>query len=427
MKKIATFIFLILTHFANAQSLQSGDEVLLQTRQNPSKYLMYYKNGGAVRLSPNKIGESHASLSTLFTIEKINGRGGKLEQNDKVYIKAGSMFLSSFDSNGALTTKSSFSNNPAISDEIFTIRFKGGNTTSPIVEFVTRRNLSLGIQNNTPTTLGVDNRSDDGGDALLSARLDNFNVIIVSKVQEVTAANSSAQEQAIKAKYHEMGWDKDGHKAIGSIQTTKGGKGFVQYYSYENRKTAIYCFLGRGVFAMDTAEMNAYDAAGQDKFAFLASDPKPCGQGCGYHDMIMTNDNSQGVLVWDKWVYGEIYKKYKDLNRWNGPLGTPTTSELNLNGRTKGRYNAFANGQIYWTPKYGATAFWGKVMRMYEQTGWDNGWLGLPTQSCKPNSNSQLVIFEHGSIDVGNGCDTYNNKGYYTDVSGKVVGGKPCY
>lgn len=432
------FLGLTLQH-AFAQSLYSGDKVAIQVRGASPKYLMYYKNGGAVRLSPNKMSENNAQFSTTFTIEKIDGRSSKIAQNDKVYIKAGNNYLNSYDSNGALSTKNSYSENPAISDEIFTIRFIGGNTISPIAEFITRRNLKLGVANNKPTTLPIDNRSDDGSDALLMARLDNFSLVIIESNATQNSRNQSDRgiiyappvtetDQAIYDKYKAMGWDKDGHSEIRTPpKHTAGGNGYVKYYSFNNEKTAIYHFPNRGTFAMNAAEMRAYDAAGQDKFAYVASDPKPCGAGCGYNDVIMTHDNSAGVLVWDKWVYGSIYAKYKELNRWNGPLGHPTTSELNLNGPTKGRYNAFSKGQIYWTPSFGPTAFWGKVMKMYEQTGWDTGWLGLPTQSCNPKSNKQVVVFERGSIDVGNGCDSYNNKGYYTDVTGKVVGGKPCY
>lgn len=236
-------------------------------------------------------------------------------------------------------------------------------------------------------------------------------------------------QMAIDAKYVVMGWDKDGHSADngGKAVQTKANKGWVQYYTFGNRKTAIYYFAGQGAYAMDTGEMTKYDALGQDTFGYVSSDPKPAGTGYGYNEIVHTagDDNSAGIILGALTVYGEIYKKYLALNRWDGPLGYPTSDELDLSSK-RGRFNAFTKGQIYWGASTGAQAFWGKVDQMYKQAGYDGGWLGLPKTSCDPTKSDYVVLFEHGSIGVGSGCNDYNNGGYYTDQNGKV-GGHPCY
>lgn len=246
---------------------------------------------------------------------------------------------------------------------------------------------------------------------------------------------------AIEAKYKAMGWDKDGHTPFNgsAIVKTPAGKGYVQYYAFGSRKTAIYYFDGKGAFAMDTSEMTKYDALGGDNFAYVTSDPKPSGTGSGYNEIIKISDNSAGIIITTPNVgtfveYGEIYKKYLAVNRWDGPLGYPLNDELDL-GSKKGRWSAFAKtgntqtGQIYYNTTTGAQAFWGKVEKMYGAAGYDGGWLGLPTTSCDPNviELKQLVRFEKGVINAIS-CGTYlSSSSLTTDVNGKINSLPPCY
>ncbi|RDB03424.1 LGFP repeat-containing protein [Runella aurantiaca] len=261
------------------------------------------------------------------------------------------------------------------------------------------------------------------------------------KTEETTAVDPAADAQtAIEAKFKSIGWDKDGHapfNGTGAVKT-QAGKGYVQYYAFGGRKTAIYYYPDYGTFSMDTAEMAGYDNAGQDKFAFVVSDPKSCGTGCGYNDVIMTADNSEGINVGGNWVYGEIYKKYKAVNRWDGPLGVPVNSESNA--QTAGsRFNNFAKtgstvtGTIISNGQTGAQAVWGKTYTMWGRTNWDAGWLGLPKSSCDPNKadNQQTVDFQSGSIKTGPTCGAYFNKNnetvYQNGTRAANVSSIPCY
>jgi hypothetical protein len=250
------------------------------------------------------------------------------------------------------------------------------------------------------------------------------------------AVNKYDYEIAIEAKYKAMGWDKDGHalfNGTGPVKTM-AGKGYVQYYAFGSRKTAIYYYEGKGAFAMDTGEMTTYDNTGQDKFSFVVSDPKPCGTGCGYNDLIMVADNSEGINILGNFVYGNIYAKYKEFKRWDGPLGLPTSSELNTpaNATDKGRFNNFQNGTIWFTPTVGTVALWGKVLKLYAAIDYERSWLKFPKESCDPNKGdaNQRVSFQGGSIGVG----STGTCGNYYDTSGLSVSQKgvsggtiPCY
>jgi len=46
-----------------------------------------------------------------------------------------------------------------------------------------------------------------------------------------------------------------------------------------------------------------------------------------------------------------------------------------------GRFNHFKNGSIYWTPKTGPAAVWGKLRDCWAASGWERGPLGYPIQN----------------------------------------------
>lgn len=256
-----------------------------------------------------------------------------------------------------------------------------------------------------------------------------------------------AQDAAIAAKFKELSWDKDGHVNFNSkgIEKTKGGKGYVQYYSFGSSKTAIYFFEDKGAFGMNSNELLKYEALGADNFAYVTSDSKPSGTGSSHIEITIIRDNTAGIIITNPnvgtyAVYGDIYKKYLSLNRWTGVLGYPLNDESALRSN-KGSYNAFAKtgtaptGQIYYSTSTGAQAYWGKVHSLYAKTDFDVGWLGLPKESCdmaKGDAN-QKVAFENGSISVlaDGTCGTYTDKtGKLSLQSGKQPAagiGITCY
>ena len=265
-----------------------------------------------------------------------------------------------------------------------------------------------------------------------------------SKTDSTAAAPD--YQTAIEAKFKALGWDKDGHalfNGTGPVKTV-GGKGYVQYYAFGTRKTAIYYFDGKGAFSMDTNEMTKYEVLGADNFAFVVSDPKSTGTGSGYNEIIKISDNSAGIIITSlangsvDVLYGEIYKKYLAVNRWDGPMGYPLTDILqsldpSLTYAHFAKTGSIETGQIYYSTTIKAQAFWGKIEKLYGAVGWNGSWLGLPLESCDPNKGdaNQKVAFQKGSIGIGSTgtCGNYYNASGLSVLQTGLISTSsiPCY
>lgn len=263
-------------------------------------------------------------------------------------------------------------------------------------------------------------------------------ILQACKTDKTVSTDPAADAKtAIEAKYKALGWDKDGHTLFngsGPIKTV-GGKGYVQYYAFGSLKMAIYFYPGKGAFAMYSEETAAYDKAGQDNYALVVSDPKPTLTGlCGYND-ILTNDGSEGIITCGTIYYGSIYKKYKEVNRWDGPLGPPTSGILPTPAQAtdKGTFATFKNGGIWSIPATGTQALWGKAYKMWVAVDWERSWLKFPITSCDPSKadNLQSVDFQGGAIKTGPTCGAYFNKDnetvYQNGTKAANVNSIPCY
>ena len=174
---------------------------------------------------------------------------------------------------------------------------------------------------------------------------------------------------------------------------------------------------------------------GQDNWGLVVSDPKATvSGGCGYNDII-TIDGKEAIITCQNLVYGNVYAKYKEIGRWDSPLGLPTSSEKDTPSANpayaKGRYNDFQKGTI-WSFNTGTYALWGKTWTMYSKQDWERGWLKLPTESCDPKKadNKQFVRFQAGAIDAASCGNYYNSGGLIRYQNGTApVGGAipPCY
>lgn len=98
-------------------------------------------------------------------------------------------------------------------------------------------------------------------------------------------------------------------------------------------------------------------------------------------------------------VWGDILKKWAQLNWENGPMGYPVTDETGTPDGI-GRFNHFEGGSIYWTPNTGANAVWGDIRKRWESLGWEKSYLGYPT--------SDEVDFPEGGR-----VNTFQNGGIY--------------
>lgn len=80
----------------------------------------------------------------------------------------------------------------------------------------------------------------------------------------------------------------------------------------------------------------------------------------------------------EKYVVGEIYKKWGSLNYDGGFLGKPMSDETRTPDG-KGRFNVFEGGSIYWTATTGAHSVGGKIRDGWAALGWETSWLGYPS------------------------------------------------
>ena len=122
-----------------------------------------------------------------------------------------------------------------------------------------------------------------------------------------------------------------------------------------------------------------------------------------------TPDNVGRYTVFDKgsiyWtpntgafeVHGVIRDQWKTLAWETGPLGYPITDEMQTPD-TKGRYNVFEHGSIYWTEATGAHEVLGAIRDKWKELGWEAGALGYPITGEEDVTGGRKSEFEHGSI-----------------------------
>ncbi|MDP9406690.1 MAG: hypothetical protein M3P95_02040 [Actinomycetota bacterium] len=76
-------------------------------------------------------------------------------------------------------------------------------------------------------------------------------------------------------------------------------------------------------------------------------------------------------------VYGSIGERYRALGAEHGVLGPVVRCESDTRPRA-GRYNDFAGGSIYWSPRTGAHEVHGAILGLWDVLGRENGVLGFP-------------------------------------------------
>jgi len=100
-------------------------------------------------------------------------------------------------------------------------------------------------------------------------------------------------------------------------------------------------------------------------------------------------------------VHGAIRDRWSGLGWENSFLGFPVTDELPTPD-TRGRFNHFENGSIYWTPQTGAQEVGGAIRNAWAGSGWEQGPLGYPVAAptqMQPSTNpTTFQDFERGSV-----------------------------
>jgi hypothetical protein len=153
-----------------------------------------------------------------------------------------------------------------------------------------------------------------------------------------------------------------------------------------------------------TGFINAKHQALGGNAGFLGAPTTPvtvCPDGKGYFRHF-----KGGSIYWHPWagaheVHGLIRAKWAKLGWERSFLGYPTTDETK--GReleSRGRYNHFQGGSIYWHPDTGAFEVHGAIRVKYLELGAENSFLGYPTtdETTTPDGIGRFNHFQAGSI-----------------------------
>lgn len=97
-------------------------------------------------------------------------------------------------------------------------------------------------------------------------------------------------------------------------------------------------------------------------------------------------------------VHGAIYAKWASLGWEQSFLGFPLTDESGAPDGV-GRYNHFEGGSIYWTPATGAWEIHGAIRDRYASLGWERSFLGYPVSDEHDGpGGTRISDFQNGQI-----------------------------
>ncbi len=93
---------------------------------------------------------------------------------------------------------------------------------------------------------------------------------------------------------------------------------------------------------------------------------------------------------------GAIWTRWQAMGGMAGRLGAPTSPEAPSQDSI--RYVVFANGAIYWSPATGAQPLTGRIYEAWATLGYERGPLGLPTSAEIQEPQWIVQNFQHGTL-----------------------------
>lgn len=93
---------------------------------------------------------------------------------------------------------------------------------------------------------------------------------------------------------------------------------------------------------------------------------------------------------------GAIYDRWQETGGMTGGLGAPTSPEAP--GGDSIRYVVFTHGAIYWSPATGAQPLTGRIYEAWATLRYDRGPLGLPTSAEIQEPEWIVQNFQHGTL-----------------------------
>jgi uncharacterized protein with LGFP repeats len=93
---------------------------------------------------------------------------------------------------------------------------------------------------------------------------------------------------------------------------------------------------------------------------------------------------------------GAIYEHWQAIGGMNSVLGAPTSPEDNAEGDA--RFATFAKGAMYWSPETGAQPITGAIYDAWASLSYERGPLGLPTSAEIQEPLQITQNFQHGTL-----------------------------
>ncbi len=93
---------------------------------------------------------------------------------------------------------------------------------------------------------------------------------------------------------------------------------------------------------------------------------------------------------------GAIYQHWQAIGGMNSVLGAPTSPEGNAEGGA--RFATFAKGAMYWSPQTGAEPVTGAIYDAWASLSYERGPLGLPTSAEIQEPLQITQNFQHGTL-----------------------------
>ncbi|OSC41532.1 cold-shock protein [Mycobacterium decipiens] len=93
---------------------------------------------------------------------------------------------------------------------------------------------------------------------------------------------------------------------------------------------------------------------------------------------------------------GAIYDRWQTLGGMNSVVGAPTSPEAEAAGDA--RYATFAKGAMYWSPQIGAQPVTGAIYEAWASLSYERGPLGLPTSAEIQEPLRITQNFQHGTL-----------------------------
>lgn len=93
---------------------------------------------------------------------------------------------------------------------------------------------------------------------------------------------------------------------------------------------------------------------------------------------------------------GAIYEQWQAIGGMNSVLGAPTSPEASAEGDA--RYVTFTKGAMYWSPEIGAEPLTGAIYDAWASLSYERGPLGLPTSAEIQEPLQITQNFQHGTL-----------------------------